>query len=101
MKDQLSRVTTELHNNSSNVGTLNEKTSELERQLGTEKEELEKRQAELKVNYQKMSNYMFINPAGFKYLLCFTPVFQSLCYCLEAPYFLLHCHAHISCFFYA
>ena len=58
MKDQLSRVTTELHTNSSNVGTLNEKTSELERQLGTEKEELEKRQAELKVSYRKMNNYM-------------------------------------------
>ena len=57
MKDQLSRVTTELHSNSSNVGTLNEKTSDLERQLGTEKEEIEKRQAELKVGDCKMSSF--------------------------------------------
>ena len=49
MKDQLSRVTTDLHNNSNNIGTLNEKTSDLQKQLGTEKEELEKRYAELKV----------------------------------------------------
>ena len=57
MKDQLSRVTTELHNNSSNVGTLNEKTSDLERQLGTEKEEIEKRQAELKVGDCKIRSF--------------------------------------------
>ena len=49
MKDQLSRVTTELHSNTSSVGTLNEKTTELEQQLGTEREEMDKKQAELKV----------------------------------------------------
>ena len=41
MKDQLSRVTTELHSNTTSVGTLNEKTTELEQQLGTEREEME------------------------------------------------------------
>ena len=34
----VSRVTTELHSNTSSVGTLNEKTAELEHQLGTERE---------------------------------------------------------------
>ena len=41
MKDQLSRVTTELHSNTSSVGTLNEKTTVLEQQLGTEREEMD------------------------------------------------------------
>ena len=50
MKDQLSRVTTELHSNTTSVGTLSEKTSELEQQLGTEREEMDKKQAELKVS---------------------------------------------------
>ena len=50
MKDQLSRVTTELHSNTTSVGTLSEKTTELEQQLGTEREEMDKKQAELKVS---------------------------------------------------
>ena len=52
MKEQLSRVTTDLHNNSSTVGTLNEKTTALENMLTAEKEELEKRHAELKVGFE-------------------------------------------------
>ncbi|XP_060568245.1 centrosomal protein of 63 kDa-like isoform X7 [Ruditapes philippinarum] len=49
MKDQLARVTEELHGNSNNFLGLKEKSGNLERKLKTEEEEVKKRDAELKV----------------------------------------------------
>lgn len=43
------QVTEELHDNSSSVGVLKEKSGDLERKLKTETEEVKKRDAELKV----------------------------------------------------
>ena len=42
-------MTTDLHNNSSSMGTLSEKTVDLENKLKVELEEVKKKEAELKV----------------------------------------------------